>query len=178
LNGAANVIARTADYIIAPAGRAGLVLLDFDTKGMPASVTDRIEELGGCWPALVLVLPALRNAAHVVRSSTSAGLSRRDTGKRIPGSNGLHVYIAAADGADAEHFLGTLHDRCWLAGLGWRMAGAGGQLLDRSIVDRMVGRPERLVFEGAPVVVQFPLRDDLRHIGQVRPQCAKRDGRV
>ncbi len=160
LNGAANVIARTADYITAPAARAGLVLLDFDAKGMPANVAARIAKLGGAWPALVSVLPALRNAARVVRSSTSAGLSRMDTGERMPGSNGLHVYIAAADGADAERFLKTLHDRCWLVGLGWLMVGAGGQLLDRSIVDRMVGRPERLVFEGAPVVVAPLLQDE------------------
>ena len=46
----------------------------------------------------------------------------------------------------------VLHDRCWLAGYGWFMVGAGGQLLERSIVDRMVGAPERLVFEGGPIL--------------------------
>ena len=39
------------------------------------------------------------------------------------------------------------------------MVGAGGQLLERSIVDRMVGAPERLVFEGKPVLVP-PLDQD------------------
>jgi hypothetical protein len=57
------------------------------------------------------------------------------------------------EGADIERFLRALHDRCWLAGLGWMMVGAGGQLLERSIIDRMVGAPERLVFEGPPVLV-------------------------
>ena len=32
------------------------------------------------------------------------------------------------------------------------MVGAGGQLLERSIVDRMVSGPERLIFEGGPVL--------------------------
>ena len=33
------------------------------------------------------------------------------------------------------------------------MVGQGGAWLERSIVDRMVGAPERLVFEGAPILV-------------------------
>jgi len=71
----------------------------------------------------------------------------------------LHIYLHAQDGADIERFLKTLHERCWLAGYGWHMVGAGGQLLDRSIVDRMVYAPERLVFEGAPILVP-PLSQD------------------
>jgi hypothetical protein len=39
------------------------------------------------------------------------------------------------------------------------MVGAGGQVLDRSLVDRMVYAPERLVFEGAPVLAP-PLVQD------------------
>jgi hypothetical protein len=39
------------------------------------------------------------------------------------------------------------------------MVGAGGQLLERSIVDRTVGAPERLVFEGGPIL-EPPLRQD------------------
>ena len=33
------------------------------------------------------------------------------------------------------------------------MLGKAGQLLERSIVDRMVASPERLVFEGPPVLM-------------------------
>jgi hypothetical protein len=71
----------------------------------------------------------------------------------------MHVFILAKDGADEGRFLKALHERCWLAGLGWAMVGAGGQLLERSIVDRVVGSPERLVFEGAPVL-DPPLAQD------------------
>ena len=71
----------------------------------------------------------------------------------------MHVYVAAKDGADSERFLRALHDRCWLAGLGWMMVSTSGALLERSIVDRMVGGPERLVFEGGPVLVP-PLQQD------------------
>ena len=150
LNGAANVIARTGADIIYRKGQPALALLDFDTKGMPGDVTTAMVQHGGYWPALVAVLPALQTAARVMRRSTSAGLFRSDTGTRLPGSDGVHVYVAVQDGTDVERFLKTLHARCWLAEFGWMMVGAGGQLLERSIVDRMVGAPERLVFEGGP----------------------------
>jgi hypothetical protein len=95
----------------------------------------------------------------VTRSSTSAGLFRGDTGEQLPGSGGLHVYIAVRDGSDVERFLKTLHMRCWLNGFGWFIIGAGGQLLERSIVDRMVFAAERLVFEG-PAITVPPVQQD------------------
>ena len=60
---------------------------------------------------------------------------------------------------DIERSLRVLHERCWLHGFGWMMVGAGGQLLERSIIDRMVYAPEHLVFEGAPVL-DPPLMQD------------------
>jgi hypothetical protein len=154
LNGAAlhGVIARNSQSIVFSNGQTAFALLDFDTKGMPPDVAARLDLLGGFWPALVSVLPELGTVAHVSRASTSAGLFRGDTGERIPGSNGLHIYLLVQDGADIERFLKTLHARCWLTGFGWMMIGAAGQVLERSIVDRTVGAPERLVFEGAPVL--------------------------
>ena len=126
---------------------------------MPAAVKHKIDAIGGFWPALVSVLPELRSAGRVTRRSTSSGISRTDTGEDLPGSNGSHVFVLVTDGADMERFLRTLHDRCWLHGFGWLMVGAGGQSLERSIVDRMVYAPERLVFEGAPVL-ELPLVQD------------------
>jgi hypothetical protein len=158
VNGVArpDVIARTGANIVyhGPA----FALLDFDTKGMPVGVAAELQRLGGFWGALLTVLPALGDVARVMRRSTSAGLSRADTGEPLPGSDGMHVYVAAKDG-DSERFLRALHDRCWLAGLGWMMVSTSGALLERSIIDRTVGGPERLVFEGGPVLVP-PLQQD------------------
>jgi hypothetical protein len=161
LNGTApaGLIARDADHIFYRPDRAALVLLDYDTKGMPQSVKAALDECDGYLPALMSVMPELEAVARVTRPSTSAGLYRADTGEVLPGSNGLHVFVLVKDGSDAERFLKTLHERCWLHGFGWMVVGAGGQLLDRSIVDRMVGRGERLVFEGAPVL-DAPLAQD------------------
>ena len=149
LNGADNVIARTADNLLYLPGQA-LALLDFDSKGMPPAVAARLNKAGGFWNALVSVLPVLKTVARVMRASTSAGLLRSDTGEPVNGLNGLHGYVLIKDARDIERFLKTLHERCWLAGYGWMMVGAGGQLLERSIIDRIVGGAERLVFEGQP----------------------------
>jgi hypothetical protein len=150
LNGQA--IARTSDNIVYCQGRAALMLFDFDSKGMPAEVTAELQRVGGFWPALLNTIPGLKGAGRVARRSTSAGLYRTDTGAQLPGSGGEHDYITATDGADIERALRAAHDRCWLAGLGWLMVGESGQLLERSIVDRMVGAAERLAFEGPPIL--------------------------
>jgi len=160
LNGSrSDVIARTGRDFVFRKDQPAWVLLDYDSKGMPNDVGAELQRCGGFWPTLVTLLPALRSVAHVIRCSTSAGLFRTDTGEKLKGSNGLHVYVLVQDGADTQRFLKTLHERCWLAGCGWMMISASGQLLERSIVDRMVGAPERLVFEGGPVLVP-PLGQD------------------
>ncbi len=157
----AGLIARTAGHISYTPKVPAFALLDYDTKGQPPAVADRLRDLGGFWEALVTVAPALADAARVVRPSTSSGIARTDTGEFVKGSDGLHVFVVVKDGTDVERFLKTLHDRCWLHGLGWMLIGAGGQLLDRSIVDRMVFAGERLVFEGAPILAA-PLTQDAK----------------
>ena len=161
LNGEApaDIVARTGNHILFRPGAPAFALLDFDTKGMPDAVRNRLDDLGGFAAAVRSILPDLANAGRALRMSTSSGIYRTDTGERFAGSGGMHLFVAVADGQDIQRFLDTLHARCWLAGLGWMMVGAAGQLLERSIVDRMVGAPERLVFEGAPIVAA-PLAQD------------------
>jgi hypothetical protein len=158
-NGAAKpgTVARTGEYLVynGPA----FALLDYDTKGMSPAVKAELARLDGFWPTLLTILPELGNVARLTRSSTSAGPSRADTGVAIAGSDGVHVYIRIKDGGDAERFLRALHARCWLAGFGWLMVSKSGALLERSIIDRMVGGPERLVFEGGPIL-EPPLQQD------------------
>jgi hypothetical protein len=126
---------------------------------MPAEVAARLAAAGGPWAALCAICPGLARAERVARVSTSSGLFHAQTGERYSGSGGEHIYVAVADAADGERFLHALHERAWLAGFAWYDVGAAGQLLDRSLVDRMVGGPERLIFEGAPVI-RPPLAQD------------------
>ena len=72
------------------------------------------------------------------------------TGEKREG--GWHVFVLLADGTEAERFLKLLHARAWLAGLGWFLVGDAGQLLERTIVDTAVWKPERLVFEADPIL--------------------------
>jgi hypothetical protein len=155
LNGG-EAIARSQENIIFRKNKPALVLLDFDLKEMPAAVQER---LGEFWKTLVAIVPGLSEAAHLVRQSTSAGLYRTDTSERIEGSGGMHGYVVVKDGGDVDRFLHDFHDRAWLNGYGWWMISKAGSLLERSIIDRSVGSPERLMFEAAPTLVE-PLAQD------------------
>jgi hypothetical protein len=130
-------ISRCREFIDYRPGPAW-ALIDFDTKGMPANVAASIEAAGGMWNALLTVAPGLERAARVSRASTSSGLYHSDTGAQFSGSGGAHHYVLVKDASDIKRFLGDLHDRCWQHGLGWHQIGRAGQLLDRSLVDRMV----------------------------------------
>jgi hypothetical protein len=154
-----NAIARTRDFILYRKNVRAWVLIDVDTKGMPPEIAALIRQAGGLWALLCQHVPGLARAAHVIRASTSAGLYNIETGEPIPGSDGLHIYILIADGADAQRLLYNLHDRLWLAGFGWHVIGNAGQLLERSPIDRTVAAPEGLKFEGPPVI-EPPLGQD------------------
>jgi len=167
LRGSPGAVTRSRAFIDYRPGIPAWVLIDFDTKGLPTNVSARIEAAGGAWKALMTVAPGLARATRVSRASTSSGLFLSDTGERLPGSTGAHHYVLLRDGGDAERFLKDLHDRCWLDRFGWHMIGGAGQLLDRSLVDRMVGYGERLCFEGAPLVVAPLAQDTAKRVPEV-----------
>src|SRR5262249_42127529 len=104
-------IARVRQYIDFHPRRPAWALIDHDTKDMPAEIKARIARAGGFVQALRGVLRALDTALHVVRSSTSSGIYRTDNAEPVPGSNGVHVFVAVRDGADVDRFLQNLHDR-------------------------------------------------------------------
>jgi hypothetical protein len=110
LNGGTNpnIIARTQEYFIYQPEPPAIALLDFDQKGMPAAVRERIETLGGLWPSLLSVIPEFAGTARLERQSTSAGLFRSDTGQRLPSPGGQHIFLSVLDGQDIERFLKTL----------------------------------------------------------------------
>ncbi len=172
LNGANDpaTIARTKDFLIFERDEGGLVLLDFDPKGMSEVVAQQFNECGGLFGALCTVLPALETVALAERQSTSSGLRNAETGETFPHSGGKHLVIPLLNAADIPRFLSDLHDRCWLCGFGWGIVSAAGSFLERSIVDKSCGSPERLIFEGAPIV-EPPLvqaaREVIAHEGSI-----------
>ena len=114
-------IARTGDHIRYRPGQPALALIDVDTKGMPPSVKTTVDAKGGILPSLASVLPELELVGRVVRRSTSSGILRADTEERLPGSNGLHVFVLVRDGADIERFLRD--SACALLAGRFRLAG-------------------------------------------------------
>lgn len=152
-------IARTLEYISFPSGKPGLMLNDFDTKGMSPAVLARVQA-EGFEAVLAEVAPDILAASRTWRPSTSSGVRNTETGEAFDKAGG-HLYLAVADAADIPRATKALHQRCWLAGLGHILVGRAGQLLERSIIDVAVGSPERLVFEGPPQVVA-PLVQDPR----------------
>lgn len=163
-----NTIARTrANFGYRP-GQPALLLLDFDRKGMPDAIRQRIDGNGGFVASLQLIWAGFVGAGMVWRPSTSTGLVRVVDGQEFPGSGGEHVYIGLQNGADAERFLRALHDAAWAAGYGWYMVGRAGQILERSIVDVAVWAPERLIFEGPPVLGPGLRQDAERRRAQYR----------
>ena len=129
--------------------RPAPLLIDFDLKYIRPEIAERVRT-NGLWETLCEVLPALRGVARIERKSTSSGLSLN--GRALEGSAGRHIYIMIKDGRDAIRFLETLFKLCWLHGLGWIMLAENGNELARTIVDRTVGDPSRMVFEAPPIL--------------------------
>jgi hypothetical protein len=144
------------------------VLRDFDTKGMPPDGEFRLRGFGGFRGALEAVCPAIAAAGHVSRRSTSANLANKTTGESYQ-SGGEHLYLLVQDGADAKRFLYTLHDRCWLAVLGWHITGRAARLRaearrvaeDPNYFTDMNAPPRLFGSSALPVVPGFRLRGDV-----------------
>jgi P4 family phage/plasmid primase-like protien len=122
--------ARSLDNFLFRPGQPAWMLLDRDKDG----------------PDFEDVFPVLTGIMRLKRASTSAGLNVGGN------SGGLHLFIGVQDGDDIERALKVAHERCWLAGHGRYLLSKAGSLLDRSIIDVSVGSPERLVYEGPPVL--------------------------
>jgi hypothetical protein len=165
-----SVIARTKKYFVFKESEPGFVLLDVDFKGMPEDAKRRMEECGGPWGALCKVFPALKTVARVERASTSSGLRNKETGEEFPSSGGQHIVIWVRDAADIPRYLSDLNARLWLAGFGWGMVSNAGAFLERSLVDRFCGSPERLIFEAGPTLgpsLEQDPRNAIAHDGDV-----------
>ena len=62
-----SAIARTSAQIVYSKTQPALLLLDFDTKGMPEGTRDRLAENGGFVSALRKIVPGLGEAGYVIR---------------------------------------------------------------------------------------------------------------
>ena len=90
-----------------------------------------------------------------------SGLSANGT--TFPDSGGEHVYVQVTDASDIPRAIKVLKQRLMLADLGWIKVSKAGQRLERTVIDGSVGVPERLVFEGPPMLTP-PLTQAKREV--------------
>ena len=143
------IIARTQEHFEHAPGE-GWLLLDHDTKDMPADVRARIEALGGGVEAIKSIWPDLADADYLVRPSSSGGVYIE--GGSPTAATGFHMFVRLADARQSKAALEALTARAWAAGLAWHAVSKKGSLLPRSIIDAAVAGPERLVFTAAPLL--------------------------
>jgi len=121
--------------------KPGLFLLDVDDAGMP------VDEFLGILGSLH---PLLASCTKIIRHSSSAGIYR--DGDLLTTLNKYHVYLPVDDLSKSPDLMTAIYKKLWLAGHGGIVLNAAGAPLDRSLVDRAVASPERLVFETAPAL--------------------------
>jgi putative DNA primase/helicase len=138
-----DAIARTKENFKYPVG-VGLGMFDHDPSEFGQMSP---EELLG---AMAKIDPQIANAARVVRGSVSAGVHR--VGEEPQSGKGFHIYFAVKEASDFPRYTNTMHERLQLAGLGHIVITGNGVMKARSCIDTCVASPERLIFEGQPVI--------------------------
>lgn len=158
-------IARTKDFFDwCNSGNIGLIYLDFDK---PVSGTEREDFLGDLD---VLLQDALIGESETERttickwirgSSSSSVKVKGETG------SGLHVFIPVKGNAD--NIVQLIHRLCWLDDRfrGWRLTEAG-TVLPESLIDGMVGSPERVIYTAD---AQISNRGNFDWIAAVERDC-------
>lgn len=157
-----DVIARSQRYFRHTAG-ASLLGLDFDAKGYPRHIKERLLKLKGrVSGALTDVFPAFASAAYVSRPSVSCGIKNTVTGQTTDQYAGFHRYYVAVDGLDCAAFAKRLAEHLMLAGWGWGEVSESGSILERTLIDvSATSGAERFWYEadavlGAAVLEYLP----------------------
>lgn len=148
----AGAIARTSDFLSYNEGH-GFGLIDADTKDLPESVLSNVT-CSNIIGDILRVVPELNSVGHLIRPSSSAGII--DPHGQSRPATGYHLFFQMEYSPHLPHLLQIMHDRCWVAGLGYFKLSKSGQVLERSPIDLSVAGPERLIFE-APPIVNSPL---------------------
>ena len=119
----------------------GVLMFDYDpAKGHAVLSADEWHK------ALVHACPFLRTVASLWRASSSSGIDGK-------GVRGQRLYMMIDDATEIPRVGKLIFDRLWLAGHGFFAIGEAGQLLDRSLIDATVYKPEGLDFVAQPVML-------------------------
>ena len=147
------VIARTKDYIVYP-DLPGVMLFDHDKardKSVGSDQALKSYSSADLVSLLSSIHPDIESAAYVSTPSTSSCIFD-STGALLRGEGtGSHIYLFAKEASDIPRYLETMGKRLFLAGLGRIEISRSGSLLTRTLIDLLVGSPERLDFVAGAV---------------------------
>jgi hypothetical protein len=137
-----------------PPGQPAIFELDVDTKDWPDAIRDKQHQAGGL---LRHVLPVIdrqfASAGCYARPSCSAGVRDTRTKKMLP-TGAKHVSFVAKDGADIPRGCAVAFQRLVLSGYGFiKVYKDGTTKLSSPIDPDASGRPERLWYDAAPVLL-------------------------
>jgi hypothetical protein len=146
--GAKNVICRDRKNLFWPDDRA-VFQLDIDrpkdgSKPLKAREFDNL---------LCGLLPWWRGVARMYKPSASAFVFD-DARNELSGAGSLRAYAIVDKGENIPHLGVAVTDALWRDGFGRIEFGAAGQVLVRCPVDGAVWQPERLDFQGAPILAK------------------------
>ena len=109
------------------------------------------DDRDGLYELLCGLYPALAKVAALVRPSVSACVAHPVTGKAL--KTGEHVYLVIDKPERSRDCLHAIMRLAWVHGkgaaAGWLALSMRGDVLIRGPIDAVVGRPERLSYEGA-----------------------------
>jgi hypothetical protein len=88
----------------------GLVLLDFDTKGMPEDVRARLRSLGGFCAAIEAVCAGIALAGYIRRKSTSAGIFHSETARDVSFRRPVSPIVPAREKAERNAKIRAIHE--------------------------------------------------------------------
>jgi len=148
---AGDAISRTKSHIRFRPSEPAFMLWDLDQSRDNAVYADAKTNKGYQPERLMEIVadffPQIRHASWLMRPSTSAGIYDR-SGKLLKGEGtGFHIYLPVRDGCDIPRFIEVMGKRLILAGYGRIEFSRSGHMLVRTLIDLLVGSPERLVFE-------------------------------
>lgn len=136
----------------------GMLLLDCDGNEMtPQEVLETLEGL----------IPELSCAAKIITPSASANIYRKSTGEKVSDNNNAHIYLPVDDAAEIPRLGKTIFERLILAGYGRVEFSRDGKILIRTLIDKAVFSPERLVFE-APAILSNDLEYGTKEVQYIR----------
>jgi len=146
-----DVISRTKKHIRFRSNEPAFMLFDHDHSRDNAVFADA-KAGKGYRPEILMeivadLFPPIRHASWLMRPSTSACIYDQ-SGNLLKGEgSGFHIYLPVKDGSDIPRFIEVMGKRLIQAGYGRIEFSRSGQMLIRTLVDLLVGSPERLVFE-------------------------------